>query len=114
MIKKRIFALALTVAAWFSSLSRADDPPAPPPPQDVWYGKGSLGAVIARGNSDTTTVSASADAFENTGDWKHQLGFTYLKAESSQVTSANRYQLFGQSNYSLSSRSICSARCATT
>lgn len=45
------------------------------------------------------------DATELTGDWKHQLGASALRASTSGVTSADRYEFHGQTNYKLSPRS---------
>ncbi len=96
-------ALVALTSTLLAGAARAEDPP--PPPQDVWFGKGALGAVIARGNSDTTTISAAVDANELTGNWKHQIGASALRASTTGVTSADRYEFHGQSNYKLSGRS---------
>ena len=97
-------ALSALLLSTLSGVAHADDPP-PPPPQDVWFGKGSLGAVVSRGNSEATTLSAAVDATELSGDWKYQLGGSALRADTSGVTSADRYELHGQTDYSLTPRS---------
>ena len=100
---RHVLALLALSSSLLTGIARADDPP--PPPRDVWFGKGALGAVIARGTSDSTTISAAVDATELTGDWKHQLGASALRASTSGVTSADRYEFHGQSDYQLSGRS---------
>lgn len=70
-----------------------------------WEGKGELGLVIARGNTETETISAKADMTTESGPWKHLVGFSALRSTSSNVTTADRYEVHGQSDYSLSARS---------
>jgi putative salt-induced outer membrane protein len=70
-----------------------------------WEGKGELGLVIARGNTETETISAKADMVNESDPWKHLVGFSVLRSTSSNVTTADRYEVHGQSDYSLSARS---------
>lgn len=75
------------------------------PARADWKGKGELGFVMSRGNSDATTLNAKVDVSTEYERWKHSLGFAALRATTSNVTTANRYELHGQSDYKLSERS---------
>ena len=70
-----------------------------------WKIKGELGLVLARGNTETETINAKADAISESDTWKHQVGFSLLQSTSSNVKTADRYELHGQSDYKLSERS---------
>lgn len=70
-----------------------------------WEGKGELGFVLARGNTESTTLNAKADVAKTIDRWTHGAGFSVLKATTNGVDSASRYELHGQSNYALSDRS---------
>jgi len=70
-----------------------------------WKFKGELGLVIARGNTETETINAKADATSESDKWKHQVGFSLLQSTSSNVKTADRYELHGQSDYKLTERS---------
>ncbi len=70
-----------------------------------WTGKGELGLVLSRGNSDAETLNARIDTGTEIGRWTHALGFSLLYATAEDVTTADRYELRGQSNYKLTDRS---------
>lgn len=70
-----------------------------------WQGKGELGFVLARGNTEATTLNAKTDLTKTIDRWTHGVGFSVLKATTNGVDSANRYELHGQSNFALSDRS---------
>ena len=74
--------------------------------QADWAGKGELGGVLARGNTNTETINAKVDMANETGHWKHQAGFSMLRTVENDVTSANRWELRGESDYKLSERSF--------
>lgn len=67
-----------------------------------WVGKGELGYVLARGNTDSSTLSGKTEATDTLDAWTNILGGSVLRADSAGVTSANRYELHGQSNYKIS------------
>ena len=75
------------------------------PAQADWSGKGELGGVLARGNTETETVSGKLDVSNELGRWTHKAGFSILRTVNDGVTSANRWELRGESDYSLSDRS---------
>jgi putative salt-induced outer membrane protein len=70
-----------------------------------WSGKGEFGFVMSRGNSDAETLNAKIDASREVDRWKHSAGFSALRASADDETTANRYELRGQTNYALTDRS---------
>ena len=60
--------LLLTVSILAPAAALADDPP---PPQDVWTGKGQAGFVSSQGNTQAQTANAALDMALINGDWKH-------------------------------------------
>jgi putative salt-induced outer membrane protein len=75
------------------------------PAQAEWTGKGELGGVLARGNTETETINGKIDMTTETSGWKHQAGFSILRTVNDGVTSANRWELRGESDYKLTDRS---------
>ena len=75
------------------------------PAQADWTGKGELGGVLARGNTETETLNGKIDMTMETSGWKHQAGFSILRTVNDGVTSANRWELRGESDYKLTERS---------
>jgi putative salt-induced outer membrane protein YdiY len=71
MLNFRVIASSLLVL--FPALGAwADDAPAPPPPQDVWIGKGQLGFLESRGNSDAESINGNVDMIRYDGAWKNE------------------------------------------
>jgi putative salt-induced outer membrane protein len=70
-----------------------------------WQGKGELGGVLARGNTETETLNAKIDMVKDTEQWSHLVGFSILRNTTDDVTSANRWELRGESDYKLTERS---------
>ena len=75
------------------------------PAHGQWAGKGQLGWVLARGNTNTDTLNAALDVTDTVGDWKYLMGGSALKATTSGTSTADRYTLYGGANYNLSPRS---------
>ena len=75
------------------------------PAQAEWVGKGELGGVIARGNTETETVNARIDMSREVDRWKHSAGFSMLRTTNDGLTAADRFELRGESNYKLTDRS---------
>jgi putative salt-induced outer membrane protein len=69
-----------------------------------WSGKGQAGYVMSRGNSDTDAANAKLDVFLLTPAWKHQLTLEGLYGKSGQVTSAERWDLRLQSDYTITTK----------
>jgi putative salt-induced outer membrane protein len=66
-----------------------------------WSGKGQAGYVMSRGNSDTDAANAKIDVFLLTPQWKHAFTLEGLFGRSAQVTSAERWDLRLQSDYTI-------------
>ena len=73
----------------------ADD--APPPVG--WSGQGQAGAVLARGNADTTSANVKLDASDTIDNWKHIAHFAFLYGKSADVTTSQRLEAAWQTNY---------------
>lgn len=66
-----------------------------------WEGKGEIGAVFARGNTDADTVNLKLDLAATMDRWKHEMGFAALRAKADDERTADRYLATWQSNYAL-------------
>ena len=104
MIQPRlpIAALSLLVAA---STVCADDAP-PPPPAQGWAGKGEIGYVMSRGNTDTDLANAKMDLADVAGDWKHSMHLEALYGRSAEITSAERWAALLQSDLQITRRAF--------
>ena len=72
-----------------------------------WSGKGEAGLVIATGNTETKTANAKLLLANEVDKWKHQFGGAALYASSDpEGTTANRWELFEQSDYNFSPRTF--------
>jgi putative salt-induced outer membrane protein len=91
MYRTTLLALVLSLAA---TAAQAD-----------WSGKGELGGVLARGNTETETLNGKVDMTNEVDRWKHMAGFSILRTVNDGVTSANRWELRGESDYELTDRS---------
>ena len=76
--------------------AHADEPP------PGWSGKGQVGYVMSRGNSDTDSANVKLDLNLLRNDWKHILLLDGLFGRSAGVTSAERWDARLQSNYQVS------------
>jgi putative salt-induced outer membrane protein len=75
--------------------ARADDPP------PGWSGKGQLGYVMSRGNSDADSANAMLDVILLRNSWKHVLSLDGLYGRSAGITSAERVDARLQSDYTI-------------
>jgi putative salt-induced outer membrane protein len=75
---------------------------APPPPQGVWLGKGQLGFLSSKGNSDSESLNANVDVLRYDGPWKNEIFVGGLYGKNSGIVSAERWETRGQSNYTIS------------
>jgi putative salt-induced outer membrane protein len=89
-----LLALAPALSAW------ADE--APPPPQDVWIGKGQFGFLNSHGNSDAESINGNVDLLRYDGPWKNEVYVGGLYGKNSGIVSAERWETRGQSDYTLS------------
>lgn len=69
-----------------------------------WTGKGQLGGVLARGNTETETINATIDVANELDRWTHKAGASLLRTVTGDVTSADRWELRGESDYHLTER----------
>lgn len=69
-----------------------------------WSGQGKLGGVVARGNSDTETVTAVVDVANTLERWTYKFGGSILHTVTDKVTSADRWELRGETNYNFTGR----------
>ena len=89
-----LLALAPALGAW------ADD--APPPPQDVWIGKGQLGFLDSQGNTDAKSLNGNVDLLRYDGAWKNEFYVGGLYGKNSGIVSAERWETREQTNYTVS------------
>lgn len=69
-----------------------------------WSGKGQAGYVMSRGNSDTDAANVKLDLNLLADDWKHSLSLDGLFGRSAGITSAERWDLRLQSDYTFNTR----------
>lgn len=66
-----------------------------------WSGKGGLGIVSQRGNADTETININAELVNTMEQWRHVLGLAVLNASENGEDTANRFEVYGQSDYKI-------------
>lgn len=64
-----------------------------------WSGKGKLGGVLARGNTETTTLNAHMDVLNDVERWHHKFGTSVLRTLNQDVVTADRWELRAESDY---------------
>lgn len=100
----RLLTAALAVLATTAATKvRADDPPAPPPPEHTWIGKGQLGFLESKGNSNAESINGNVDFTRYDDPWKNELYLAYLYGKNSSVVSAERFEAREQTNYNIAS-----------
>ena len=70
-----------------------------------WSGKGTFGGVLARGNTETETINLNIDVENKLDNWTHKAGASMLRTVTDDITSADRWEVRGESQYSLTERS---------
>jgi len=98
---RALAAAALAVAALPATHVRADDTPAPPPPQHEWIGKGQAGFLDAKGNSTGESINGMLDLTRYDGDWKNALHVEGYYGKSADVLSAERWIVKEQTDYTI-------------
>lgn len=76
------------------------------PAQADWTGKGEAGLVVASGNTDTETANAKLQLDHETDNWKNSVGGKVLYASDEEGKTANRWEVFGQSDWKFTSRNF--------
>jgi len=96
---KQVPALVLSLSLLTPVVAMCDD--APPPPQDVWTGKGQAGYVSTQGNTESKSANAALDMSYFDGPWNHMFHLGGLYGQNSGYVSAERWDTLWQTNYSL-------------
>ncbi len=93
-----VLALILTpVAGAF-----ADAPPSPPPPENVWFGKGQFGFLSSSGNSQAQSLNTIIDLARIDGPWKNAFNVIGLYGKSTGIVSSEKWAVQYQANYAIS------------
>ena len=71
-----------------------------------WSGQGKLGGVVARGNSDTETLTAVVDLANALDHWTYKFGGSILHTVTNDITSADRWELRAETNYNFTERAF--------
>lgn len=82
-----------------STLALASALGAAAPAQADWTGKGEAGLVLSSGNTETETANARLNLAREKGHWKNQFGLAGLYASDDVGATAQRWEVFGQSDY---------------
>lgn len=69
-----------------------------------WQGKGEVGIVFTRGNSDSDTANVKLDGSHELDSWKNSFALAALRAASDGTPTGERYGATWQSDYRLSER----------
>jgi len=69
-----------------------------------WTGKGELGGSFASGNSENEAVNATLELKGAYGKWAHTFGFAGNYGNDGEDTTAQRWELRGQTQYEFSDR----------
>jgi len=96
----------LLLIAARSAPVKADDAPAPPPPQHEWTGKGQAGFQDSKGNSTGESINAVLDLSRYDGDWKNALHVEGFYGKSGDVVSAERWIVNEQTDYTITSKTF--------
>jgi putative salt-induced outer membrane protein len=101
---RRPLITAILVAS-ASSAALADDAP-PPPPQDTWFGKGQIGFLESKGNSNAESINGNVDTSRIDGAWKNEIILVALYGKNNGIVSAERYEAREQTNYDFTPRTF--------
>jgi len=69
-----------------------------------WKGKGELGASLASGNSENESANAALEVKNTRDKWTHTLGLAGNYGSDGSVTTAERWEVRGQSDYAFTDR----------
>jgi putative salt-induced outer membrane protein len=69
-----------------------------------WTGKGELGASFASGNSENESANAALEVKNAYDQWAHTLGFAGNYGNDGTLTTAQRWEVRGQSDYTFNER----------
>lgn len=98
-IRRRFHFLAmLAMALWGAAIISISS-------AEPWSGKGELGFVLARGNSDADTVNTKLEMSRQTDSWKHGFTLAALRASNDGEQNAERYAAAWQTDFRFSPES---------
>ena len=103
MISYRRPLITAILVASAGSAALADDAP-PPPPQDTWFGKGQVGFLESKGNSNAESINGNVDTSRIDGPWKNEIILAALYGKNNGIVSAERYEAREQTNYNFTPR----------
>jgi putative salt-induced outer membrane protein len=69
-----------------------------------WTGKGNIGASFASGNSENQSASAALELKDKVDQWTHTFGFAGNYGNDGDTTTAQRWELRGQTQYDFTPR----------
>ncbi len=70
-----------------------------------WTGEGEFGLLISRGNSETESLNAGLELQYERDRWSNESGFRFFRSEDADQTTANRWTVTNNTNYTLHERS---------
>ncbi|MCP4696964.1 MAG: DUF481 domain-containing protein [Gammaproteobacteria bacterium] len=73
--------------------------------EEGWSGKGELGMVFARGNTETETLNGSLNFAYDKTEWQYKIGGSVLRASDKDKDTAKRYEVTGKVHYSMAEKS---------
>jgi len=74
------------------------------PARAEWSGKAELGASMATGNSQNKSANGALEVTQKSDKWQNVLGFMGNYGNDGDTTTAQRWEVRGQTNYSLTER----------
>jgi putative salt-induced outer membrane protein len=74
-----------------------------------WTGKGDVGASMATGNSENQAASANLELKNKVDRWQHTVGFAGNYGNDGDQTTAQRWELRGQTQYDFAERTYAFA-----
>lgn len=101
MKAKSLHSIALMFVGTLTVLSLTTMPLSAEP----WSGKGELGFVLARGNSEAETINAKLEMAKETEAWKNAFTLAALQTASDGARSAERYGASWQTDFRFNPRS---------
>lgn len=71
-----------------------------------WTGKGEAGVVLANGNTNAKNANAKVELATKIEQWKHSVGAAAIYASADELTTGQRWELYGQSDYNFSPKNF--------
>jgi len=71
-----------------------------------WSGKGEAGLVFANGNTNAQNANAKVEVSRTQDQWKNTFGAKAIYASADELTTGQRWEVYGQSEYSFSPKNF--------